>query len=158
MRKGECVWDPNHPSLPILSRKAWGPGPMSSPGLVWPLGGLEHLLPLQLFPSTLGHSLGPRLFPEAPSLLPPRGPLAHGFRPTHFLCEPQLRPHLGWKVSLQDGRLLLLPSQRVRKAQGEWGGALGSQVSAKEGKVPRPPPHNHRPRLDKLGTLRKPAW
>lgn len=45
----------------------------------------------------IGHSLGPRLFPEAPSPLPPRGPLARGFGPTHFLCRPNSAPTWGGK-------------------------------------------------------------
>lgn len=102
----------------------------------------------------IAHSAGPRLFPEAPSPLPPRGPLACGFGPTHFLCRPNSALSRGGKF-LSSRRAAPPPSfpagQESPKQVGRGVGLPGlrPKKGSDSSAVTQP-----QPRLGQLGTLR----
>lgn len=102
----------------------------------------------------IAHSAGPRLFPEAPSPLPPRGPLARGFGPTHFLCRPNSALSRGGKF-LSSRRAAPPPSfpagQESPKRVGRGVGLPGlrPEKGSDSSAVTQP-----QPRLSQLGTLR----
>lgn len=108
-------------TAPVLSTKAWGPAPISPPGLAWPLGGLADrrlhtLLPPQPFPPTHRALTGSRALPGGAFPSPAEGPLGLQARAHPFPVLPQLLPN--WKVSLKLGGFLL-PSPLARKGQSE---------------------------------------
>lgn len=103
----------------------------------------------------IAHSAGPRLFPEAPSPLPSRGPLARGFGPTHFLCRPNSALSPGGKF-LSSRRAAPPPSfpagQESPKRVGRGVGLPGlrPEKGSDSSAVTQP-----QRRLSQLGTLRR---
>lgn len=145
------VWDL------VLCTKAWSTDRHRSFRPVWLLGGWDgDFTPFYFCSAFLpptAHSQAPRPFPEAPSPLPPRGPLACALRPTHFLCCPSSAPTpLGRKISLlkMGGSFSFPPGRPGRPS--EWGRRLGSQASGQRGEVTRPqtPPRDRPGQLGKL--------
>lgn len=128
------VWDPNHPSQPVLCTKAWGSALISPSGLFWPLGGLGHQ-PLQLFPPTHSALSRSQALPGGAFSSPAKRPLGLRVRAHPFPVPPQLRPQSGWKVSLlkTGGSSSFLPGGPGKpKASGEGCWAPGPPT--KEGK------------------------
>lgn len=143
------VWNVNAPHQSWISCPgAQGPGPFSPPprpGLLWPLGKCgpsppHPLLPLQLFPPTRRALTSSRAHPGGAFPSPSEGPLGPRAPAHPFPVPPQLRPDLGWKVSLKmGGSFSFLPGgPGTTKASWRVGEGRAPRSPAR-GEVTRPP-------------------